>query len=53
MDARKKFRKEVRKHYVNFTNEEVEDFLETEYEDELSLEENLRWFGTYLQSPFD
>ena len=47
------FRNEIRNHYDNITDEQIEDFLDTEFDCGLSLEENIYWFQTYLQGIFD
>lgn len=50
---KEEFRKQVREWYDNITDEQIETFLEEEFTEEVSLKENLLWFGTFIQGPFD
>lgn len=43
------FKKQVHEWYENITTEQIESFLEEEFSEELSLKENILWFGTYIQ----
>lgn len=53
MTTKDEFRKSVRDHYDNITDEQIEDFLSEEFDEEMSLRDNLDWFLTFLQDMLD
>lgn len=50
---KEEFRKKVHEWYDNITNEQIESFLEEEFDENISLKENLTWFGTFILGMFD
>jgi uncharacterized protein (DUF433 family) len=53
MTTKDEFRKSVRDHYDNITDEQIEEFLSEEFDEEMSLRDNLDWFLTFLQDMLD
>ena len=50
---KEEFRKKVFEWYDNITTEQVETFLNEDFSEELSIRENLLWFGTFIQGIYD